>query len=130
MSVPGDAEAGMISPGREPANNQSGFVGGVQFVLVSATMPRGLEKTLGAYVPVSFLSFSSSFCSGVQMNCRFPCRPAESNRSACSSPRAVNARAWVGSLPNCNRLQIFFPPPATPYPSPFFSSYNRLCLTG
>ena len=73
MSVPGDAEAGMISPGHEPANSQSGFVGGVQFVLVSATMPRGLEQTLGAYVPVSFLSFSSSFCSGVQMNCRFLC---------------------------------------------------------
>ena len=78
MNVPGDAEAGMISPGREPANSQSGFVGGVQFVLVSATMPRGLEKTVGAYVPVSFLSFSSSFCSGVHVTWRVPCGPAVS----------------------------------------------------
>ena len=94
MSVPGDAEAGMISPGHEPANSQSGFVGGVQFVLVSATMPRGLEQTLGAYVPVSFLSFSSSFCSGVEMNCRFPCGPAESNRSVSFPFLLISAQVY------------------------------------
>ncbi|XP_076464397.1 putative ATP-dependent RNA helicase DDX28 [Babylonia areolata] len=32
-----------------------GFVGGVQFVLVSATMPRGLEGSIGAYIPVDQL---------------------------------------------------------------------------
>ena len=42
-----------MSRGPALAGSEGGFLSGVQFVLVSATMPRGLEKSIGAYIPVS-----------------------------------------------------------------------------
>ena len=65
VTAHGSAEAGVMSSGPEHTSSEGGFLSGVQFVLVSATMPRGLEKSIGAYIPVSvfFPSFYIVFSS-------------------------------------------------------------------
>jgi hypothetical protein len=51
----------LLSAGGVGEGVEGGFLAGVQFVLVSATMPRSLDGSVGAYIPVSGVDDDDDF---------------------------------------------------------------------